>query len=169
MHPGSADDGGLDSDMAATIEVVTVIAAPCAVVFDLELDVDVHAASLPGRERGTTGGGRRTLQLGDEVTFRARHFGLPWQMSSRVTAFARPHRFVDEQTRGPFRTLHHEHLFEAIGADSTRMIDRLRITAPAGMLGEAVNRMLLTPYLRHLLQQRALHIKTIAERTAQHD
>jgi ligand-binding SRPBCC domain-containing protein len=129
--------------MAAMIEVVTVITAPCAVVFDLELDVDVHAASLPdSRERATTGGGRRTLQLGDEVNFRARHFGLPWRMSSRVTAYERPHRFVDEQTRGPFRALHHEHLFEALGADSTRMTDRLHITAPAGMLGEAINRML---------------------------
>ncbi len=26
-------------------------------------------------------------------------------MTSRVTAFDRPHRFVDEQVRGPFRSL----------------------------------------------------------------
>jgi hypothetical protein len=57
------------------IEVVTVIDAAPIRVFGLELDVDVHAGSLPGsRETATTSTGRRRLALGDEVTFRARHF-----------------------------------------------------------------------------------------------
>jgi len=81
------------------IEVVTDIDAAPAVVFDLELDVDVHTAFLHGSgERAGTSSGRRHLQLGDDVTFRARHFGLTWRMTSRMTAHQRPHRFVDEQT-----------------------------------------------------------------------
>ncbi|WP_205706835.1 hypothetical protein [Kineococcus vitellinus] len=52
------------------IEVVTDIAAEPGVVFDLELDVDVHAAALAGSgERATTSSGRRRRRLGDEVTF----------------------------------------------------------------------------------------------------
>ncbi|GAA3782783.1 hypothetical protein GCM10022225_83820 [Plantactinospora mayteni] len=57
-------------------------AAP-SVVFDLELDVDVHAASMRGsQETATTSSGRRQLTLGDEVTFRARHLGVRWRMTS---------------------------------------------------------------------------------------
>jgi len=146
------------------VEVVTLIDAPAALVFDLELDVDVHAASLAGSgERATTSSGRRTLGLGDEVTFRARHLGLPWHLTSRVTAHERPHRFVDEQVRGPFRVLHHEHLFTGLGPDRTRMTDRLDVTAPAGVLGAVVARAVLRPYLRGLLRRRAAHVKRTAE------
>lgn len=72
--------------------------------------MDAHAGSLAGsRETATTSTGRRRLALGDEVTFRARHCGLRWRMTSRITACERPRRFVDGQTRGPFRELRHEH------------------------------------------------------------
>ena len=145
--------------MPVVIEVVTVIDAPPDVVFDLELDVDVHAASLAGSgETATTSTGLRRLGLGDEVTFHARHLGVRWRLTSRVTAHDRPHRFVDEQVRGPFRALHHEHVFEALGAGRTRMTDRMGITAPAGPVGAVVARLLLAPYLRRLLRRRAAHI-----------
>ncbi|SCF27677.1 SRPBCC family protein [Micromonospora chokoriensis] len=149
--------------MAALIEIVSVICADPTVVFDLERDVDVHAASLHGsRETATTSTGRRRLTLGDEVTFRARHLGLRWRMTSRITAYERPHRFVDEQTRGPFRALRHEHLFRDVDG-GTQMIDRMTVTAPLGPLGALVTRALVAPYLRRLLKQRAAHIKQVAE------
>jgi ligand-binding SRPBCC domain-containing protein len=34
-------------------------------------------------------------------------------MTSRITEWSRPERFVDEQVRGPFAAFRHEHLFEA--------------------------------------------------------
>ncbi|WP_245923803.1 SRPBCC family protein [Paractinoplanes atraurantiacus] len=136
---------------------MTVIGAAATTVFDLELDMDVHSASLAGsRETAATAGGQRRLGLGDEVTFRARHFGLWWRMTSRVTVYERPWRFVDEQTRGPFREMRHEHLFEELGDGRTRMTDRMSFRAPMAVV--------LTPYLRRLLIERAAHIKARAER-----
>lgn len=150
--------------MPQHIEVVTEIGATRDTIFDLELDMDVHAASLAGSgETATTHTGRRHVALGDEVTFRARHFGLVWHMTSRITAYDAPRRFVDEQVRGPFRALRHEHLFDDLGAGRTRMTDRMTVTAPLGPLGAVVTRLLLAPYLRRLLTRRAAHIRQIAE------
>ncbi|WP_433385509.1 SRPBCC family protein [Actinoplanes sp. CA-142083] len=140
------------------IEVVTVVGAAASTVFDLELDVDVHAASLrDSRETATTSSGRRRLVLGDEVAFRARHFGLPWRMTSRISAYDRPRYFADEQVRGPFRSMRHEHHFEELGDMRTKMTDRMTISAPLGMSG------VIAPYLKRLLTRRAMHIKRQAE------
>jgi len=150
--------------VSAVITVVSLINAAPTRVFDLELDVDVHAESLAeSHETATTTTGRRQLVLGDEVTFGACHLGLRWRMTSRVTAYDRPHHFVDEQTRGPFHTLRHEHYFEDLGDGCTRMTDRMTIRAPFGPLGAMVARILLAPYLKRLLTQRAVHIKRLAE------
>jgi ligand-binding SRPBCC domain-containing protein len=150
--------------VSAVIEVVSLINAAPTTVFDLELDVDVHAESLAeSQETATTTAGRRQLALDDEVTFQGRHLGLRWRMTSRITAYDRPHHFVDEQTRGPFRTLRHEHYFSDLGDGRARMTDRMTIRAPLGPLGAVVTRILLAPYLRRLLTQRALHIKRLAE------
>jgi ligand-binding SRPBCC domain-containing protein len=148
----------------AVIEIASVIGAAPRVVFDLKLDVDVHASSLHGSEEtAVTSTGRRQLALGDEVTFRARHFGLRWQMTSRITVYEPAHRFVDEQVRGPFRDLRHEHHFQDLDGVRTRMTDRMIITARWGPVGAVVTRVLLAPYLRRLLKKRAAHIKQVAE------
>jgi ligand-binding SRPBCC domain-containing protein len=145
------------------IEVVTRIAAAPSRVFDLELDTAVHSASLPATgETSSTSTGRPVLGLGDEVTFRARHFGLPWTLTSRVTAYERPRLFVDEQVRGPFAAMRHEHVFELQPDGSTLMTDRMSFRAPLGPLGQAAS-LLLAPYMRHLLVTRARFIKASAE------
>jgi ligand-binding SRPBCC domain-containing protein len=150
--------------VSANIEVETIIRAAPEVVFDLELDMEAHAASLSGTgETFTTNTGLSQLQLGDEVTFVARHLGVRQTLTSRVTAYDRPLRFVDEQTKGPFRAMRHEHLFEGLVDGTTRMTDRLSVAAPLGPLGEFVMYVGLAKYLRRLLVQRAGHIKALAE------
>jgi hypothetical protein len=37
------------------------------------------------------------MKLGDTVTWRARHFGMIFQMTSAITEYQYPSRFVDEQ------------------------------------------------------------------------
>jgi hypothetical protein len=74
-------------------------------------------------------------------------------MTSRITALDRPHRFVDEQVRGPFRTFRHEHVFRTEGAE-TVMIDTLTIGSP--VFGALAERVVLVPYLRRLIRH-AMH------------
>jgi ligand-binding SRPBCC domain-containing protein len=146
------------------VEVVTLIRATPETVFDLELDADVHVASMTGSgETAVTSTGRAALGLGDEVTFSARHFGISWRLVGRVTEYDRPRRFVDEQVSGPFRQMRHEHVFEAVDERTTRMTDRMSFAAPLGLPGAVVGRVVLRPYLRRLLRQRAGYVRSLAE------
>lgn len=122
--------------------------------FDLSRSIDLHVTSMAGsRERAVSGVTRGLIGSGEEVTWRAWHFGVPLRMTSRITAFDEPSSFVDEQVRGPFRTFRHEHRFTPDADGGTIMIDHVRFVAPFGPLGRAAERV-LGPYLRRLIVQR---------------
>jgi ligand-binding SRPBCC domain-containing protein len=134
-------------------------------LFALALDADVHAASQARhRERVELADGGPRLRLGDEVTFRARHLGVPWRLTARVTELDHPSRFVDEQVRGPFRAFLHEHRFDAEGG-STVMLDTFAFRLPGGPAGAVAARLVVAPYLRRLLTARAQHLGDLAERS----
>ena len=142
----------------------TVIAASAADCFDLSLSVDAHVASMDSSGEqaiaGVTSGG---MKLGDEVTWRARHFGIPFRMTSAITAYDYPTRFVDEQQRGPFRSWWHEHTFSALATGETLMRDVVEFRSPLGPLGLAADRLVLDRYLARLLRTRNEWLKATLE------
>ena len=89
-----------------TIEETTRIHAPIERCFDLARSVEVHlAGNVHCGEKavaleGVTSG---LIDLGQRVTWRARHFGMAWTLTSEITAMDRPAYFQDAMTRGPFR------------------------------------------------------------------
>jgi ligand-binding SRPBCC domain-containing protein len=148
------------------LHLETFIAAPAEQCFDLERDVDVHQVSTASSgERAVAGITNGLMDLGDEVTWQARHFGVTFHMTSKITAFDRPSRFTDEMQRGPFRHWRHTHLFiERNGG--TLMVDDVEFASPLGPLGIAVDALVLRRYMRELLRQRNANIKAIAEELA---
>jgi len=100
--------------------------------------------------------------MGEEVTWRARHFGITQRFTSRITAFDPPSYFQDSMQRGAFRSFVHDHYF--IPADGgTRMTDVLEFVAPLGVLGRIAEKIVLRRYLERLLASRALVIKDACE------
>lgn len=153
----------------ATVRVETAVpVAPDAgrhALMDLALDPDMHADSQAGaRELVLNRSGEGLLALGDVVTFRARHFGLPWTMTARITELERPSRFVDEQVDGPFAAFRHTHRFEARDG-GTVVVDEFSFRLPGGPLGHLVARVVAAPYLRRLLTHRAAFLAEAALRT----
>jgi ligand-binding SRPBCC domain-containing protein len=146
------------------MELVTVIRAPCALVFDLSRDVDVHAASMSSSgERAIAGVTAGQMRLGDRVTWRARHFGVSWNLTSEITTYDRPHLFIDEQITGPFAHWHHAHHFNTTDHHTT-MRDVIDFAAPFGLLGRLADWLLLTRYMRRLIRIRNEHLVAVAER-----
>ena len=141
--------------MTVRFERTTVLPTAPERAFDVALDVDFHLQSFEDADEQIVGGVRSGgMQLGDDVTWRARHFGVWWTMTSVITEFDRPHRFVDEQRSGPFERFHHEHVFTAAGPGSTSMFDVVEFEAPFGPLGRLAERIALARYLPRLIDQR---------------
>ncbi|WP_394552197.1 cyclase [Agromyces sp. MMS24-JH15] len=129
------------------------------------MSIDVHKASMRrSRERAIGGVTSGSIGPGEEVTWLAWHFGVPIRMTSRITEYERPVRFVDEQARGPFAWFRHEHRFEP-SADGTLMLDDVSFAAPLGWLGRLVEPA-LGRYLRHLIDVRNAHLRDILDLNA---
>lgn len=145
------------------IQLETFIHAPVELCFDLSRSVDVHIASTNHTgERAVAGVTAGMMQLGDEVTWEARHFGFRQRLTSKITVFERPHKFVDEMQRGAFKRWHHTHLF-AERDGGTLMIDKADYASPLGLLGRIVDSLFLEKYMTRLLRVRNEHIKRVAE------
>jgi ligand-binding SRPBCC domain-containing protein len=122
--------------------------------FRLSLSVDAHTASMArSGERIVGGVTSGVMGLGDSVTWQARHFGIPFRMTSRITAYDAPRRFVDEQVSGPFARWWHEHRFEESDG-VTLMTDTVEFASPLGPVGRLVDTAFLTRYLERLLSVR---------------
>jgi ligand-binding SRPBCC domain-containing protein len=149
-----------------TVEVLTRIAAPQARCFYLALSVDLHTVSAQQTQEQIVGGVRSgLLNLGDEVTFRARHFGVWQTLTSKITAYQAPVYFCDEMQRGAFKKMRHEHHFEPAGT-STVMRDIFEFSSPLGLLGKLTDALVLSVYLRRFLVQRGAVVKHYAETNA---
>ena len=146
------------------IRLETVIAATVGDCFDLSLSVDAHTASMRGSGESAIGGVTSgTMKLGDTVTWHARHFGIAFRMTSAITEYQYPSRFVDVQLRGPFRRWWHEHTFAAAANGETVMTDVVQYQSPLGLLGCLADRLVLDRYLPHLLRVRNSWLKTTLE------
>jgi ligand-binding SRPBCC domain-containing protein len=83
---------------------ITLIHAPLERCFDLSRSIDLHKVSTARTgEQAIAGVTSGLIGLGEEVSWRARHFGVWQQMTSRITAFDRPAYFQDTMVRGAFR------------------------------------------------------------------
>jgi len=143
----------------------TRVAAPPARCFDLARDVELHQRSTAAsRERAVAGVTAGLLGAGDEVTWEATHFGVRQRLTSRITEFDPPNRFVDEMVRGAFARFRHEHQFLSV-PDGTDMVDIFDYTAPLGPLGRLADGLFLRRYMTALLRERNAYLKRAAEST----
>ena len=138
--------------MASVFSIITDCSLAREELWARSLDIGLHVASMArSREQAVAGVTEGHIGLGESVTWRARHFGVWFTMTSRITEYQAPYRFVDEQVSGPFKVFRHEHRFEE-SALGTRMIDTITVASP--VFGVIAERLVLVPYLRRLIAAR---------------
>lgn len=149
--------------MMPTLLLKTRIYAPVEKCFDLARNLDLHMESMKGtKEKVIAGKLSGLIGLGENVTWQARHFGLSFKMTNKITAMKPPFYFVDEMLSGPFKKLHHQHHFTLTNA-YTEMTDIFAFQSPVGLLGRLVDLLFLKRYMCKLLIARNQVIKLAAE------
>ena len=102
---------------------------------------------------------RRPIEMraGLLIDYRIRLRGLPLRWQSEITAWKPPHRFVDEQRRGPYRAWIHEHRFEDRDG-GTLVTDRVRYRVLGGAV---VDRLVVRRDLRAIFQYRRKRLEEL--------
>ena len=90
------------------------------------------------------------METGTLIDYKLRLRGLPVRWQSEITAWEPPHRFVDEQRRGPYSMWVHEHTFvEKDGGTLAK--DNVDYSVPGGAL---VNRLFVARDVRKIFEYR---------------
>ena len=145
------------------ITLTTQIDAPIETVFDLSRSIDLHVESTyQTNEKAVAGCTSGLINLGEEVTWEATHFGIRQQLTTKIVEFDRPHYFRDTMVSGAFCRFDHDHHFQ--GDDQqTVMRDILDYTSPLGVIGCMADVLFLKRYMWRLLNKRNQMIKDVAE------
>lgn len=145
------------------IKLQTLVKAPKQIIFDLSRSIDLHKISTANTKeeaiKGTVAG---LIDLGETVTWRAKHLGIFQTLTSKITAFDSPDYFVDEMVKGIFKRFKHEHIFQDTD-EGVLMIDIFDYTSPLGFLGRLADKLFLENYMRGFLMKRNIIIKEFAE------
>jgi ligand-binding SRPBCC domain-containing protein len=150
-----------------SIRLETLITAPIDRCFDLARSVEAHLASTAKTAERVVGGRKEGLfELGDSVTWEARHFGLRLRQGSTITRSEPPHMFVDEGTTGPLGHFRHMHQFVPGLAAATLMVDTFEFELPVRLGGRLAELLIVKRHLRRLLIDRAAYLKKKAEADA---
>ena len=135
-------------------------------MFDLSRSVEVHLlANVHENEQALATGGVTTglVGLGEQVTWRAKHFGLWHDLTSKATAVEPPTYFQVTMVKGIFRSMQADHLFRSLPSGATELRDIFTIAAPLPILGPIAEALFLRRYMIALNRERNAVIKQLAE------
>ncbi|MDX6532892.1 MAG: hypothetical protein QOF68_636 [Gaiellales bacterium] len=128
-RPGQACDYG---SQVPWLRLSFEVARPIGEVFAWHRDTRNAALISPPSIRVASVQGRFPLEKGDEVRLVVSPRGLPvrqrWLI--HIEELVEPERIVDRMLEGPFRSWRHEHRFEDLGGERTRVTDDVEYRLP---------------------------------------
>lgn len=145
------------------IKLDTKINSTIEICFDLSRSIDLHKISTAKtNEIAIDGITKGLINYNEFVTWQATHFGIKQRLTTKITVYNRPFHFCDEQIKGAFKKIKHDHYFVSTG-NAVLMTDHFSFESPFGVLGRIFNKLVLTAYLKKFLIERNQVIKDFAE------
>ena len=146
-----------------TIYLETRIKSDIQICFDLSRSIDLHKISTEKTsEKAIEGVTSGLIKLNEFVTWEATHFGVKQKLTSKITQFRSPFHFRDEQLKGAFKYIIHDHTFE-VQNGIVVMKDNFEFASPFGVIGRLFDALILKKYLTKFLIERNQVIKEFAE------
>jgi ligand-binding SRPBCC domain-containing protein len=97
------------------------------------------------------------IRQGTEIDYRLKLRGIPVRWRSKISVWDPPHRFVDEQLRGPYRQWIHEHRFTE-DANGTTCEDTVNY-APIG--GALIDKLFVAQEIKQIFAYRTQRLQAI--------
>ena len=97
------------------------------------------------------------MKVGTLIDYRLKLRGIPIPWQSEITAWDPPHRFVDEQRRGPYRCWTHTHTFVPV-PDGTLIRDEVEYAVLGGWL---VQKFFVAPDIEKIFAYRSTKLKEL--------
>ncbi len=101
------------------------------------------------------------IGAGALIRYRLRVHGVPLSWLTEITAWDPPHRFVDEQRKGPYALWQHTHTFEPTRDGATLMRDVVRYRVGFGPLGALATRLVVRRDVEAIFDFRAERIPAL--------
>ena len=95
-----------------------------------------------------------TMQTGSVIDYRLRLHGIPIRWRTEISDWDPPHRFTDQQLKGPYQLWKHTHTFETT-SNGTNVVDNVDYIVPGGRL---IDRLFVRPDLRKIFTWRQQQI-----------
>jgi len=146
-----------------TILLETIINAPIDRCYDLARSIELHQDGAgKTKEKAIHGITSGLIDLGESVTWRAKHFGIWQKLKVQIIETDRPKSFTDVMIKGTFKTMKHVHSFEANG-NTTIMTDNFTYESPLYVLGRLADRLFLKKYMTEFLIHKNEVFKEVLE------
>ena len=145
------------------IITTTKVDASIEIVFDLSRSIEFHAYTQAHRnEEAIEGKTSGLINLGETVTWRAKHFGISQKLSVEITKFNRPYSFRDTMLEGAFKRFDHDHIFEQHNG-LVKITDIFDYDSPLSFFGKFFDFLILKRYMTNFSIQRNEAIKRVIE------
>jgi ligand-binding SRPBCC domain-containing protein len=102
------------------------------------------------------------MRPGARIDYSLRLWGVPLGWRTLISRWEPPALFVDEQTRGPYRSWVHTHRFTDLGGGRTLIEDEVRYALPWRPLSE-IARPLVARQLGRIFRYRQRRVRTLLE------
>lgn len=146
------------------IIIETVINSDIETCFNLARSIEVHEQSFKfSKEKAIAGKTSGLVNLGDWVSWEAKHLFFVQHLTSKITAFELNKSFTCVMIFGVFKTFKQDYSFEMLEDKRVLMTDSLFFESPLGVLGKLFNFVFLKRYVKCILKQRDHYIKHKAE------